>query len=1038
MFKRSFALILSVCAFMSVAEAEIFHWKLGQSGAGDYSDPANWDVGSVGAENPQKLIPGADDEICGVHHASWNFGGGTYTIGTWDSVSGHDESSDWNRYYYELSAGELKVMSRTSHTDTIAINDGASLIFPEGSFYAPSVSCSAPEQLILMQGAHLSILGEFAPYRVTLSTRRYGTALINPKTFRIHAGSAQPSVVDNAGTNIFPNGLVWTGGGTANCSLTINLKWSGRLLAAGEFNRNGHPGRFDLFVDGGGSVIESIGDLSFGGMDECHVSGGMTFTANEGHTIDASNFTYYKNAYKDDDTPIVSYKLGHGTLAIGSDLPPRLQVNAGTIAVKGARSDLDGMVFIGGSVTVRYDVVGCRLDRLENESDLNRVTFKNGIDLNGLTSGACLFSSADDSIRAAMKSEMEKDLPEGMQIGDDGDSLFLVSESGYRFDASKSADLSDMSAWNCETLPTNMEVSVCGSGTVLLNASSPSFAKINVSEGCVLRIEGGEESNPIVPPPLAMSYKAKILCAGGSHVKLTNEIECIALPTLLPVFEIATNAVVYAESPNHETAGFMFKNMHLNYFGTIKLPDAFNKETPCITFGHADNEVSYFGMNIDGGRLEVVNRAVYWQGNVSLVRIMCPDNGGAVHPVGALNVRNFVKAPDSYTDGGTVILANSGYHIGVGNPDDIAFTLNVSGTPLGLNGTSMFAGGADIVCTGADSGLVKGDLFINFTLTQQVNVEGCARITLKDGARFSNAFCVGSRGKVYFSPSDSSASSLVYDGGASELYEFDGGRKAKVIVKNGCYDIGRLLPESVTAPETGWEGARYSNVFNRFAQIEIQGVLQVRGTDAFPRPDWWNFDGCWDHEVQFTDMPVRGTGSIVVTNTTAGNSMTLTMVNRGNLATGTISAAPGTRSKLLFKDDANWSGTVIANGCAGLVNTDAETGAEKAAFVKFKDMRMDGEFPIRVWSTDAYRTNDFIEISGAVTGSDGGFFGVPMDGRSPKSGDSYRIATYPASSQLPVNNVPRWRLSSVPHGSDASKVVLVLTYQPPGTTIVLR
>ena len=79
----------------------------------------------------------------------------------------------------------------------------------------------------------------------------------------------------------------------------------------------------------------------------------------------------------------------------------------------------------------------------------------------------------------------------------------------------------------------------------------------------------------------------------------------------------------------------------------------------------------------------------------------------------------------------------------------------------------------------------------------------------------------------------------------------------------------------------------------------------------------------------------------------------------------------------------------------------------------------------------------FIEISGSITGSDGGFCGVPMDGRSPKAGDSYRFATYPAAAELPVNAVPRWRLSSVPH-EDSAKVVLVLTYQPPGTTIVLR
>ena len=100
-------------------------------------------------------------------------------------------------------------------------------------------------------------------------------------------------------------------------------------------------------------------------------------------------------------------------------------------------------------------------------------------------------------------------------------------------------------------------------------------------------------------------------------------------------------------------------------------------------------------------------------------------------------------------------------------------------------------------------------------------------------------------------------------------------------------------------------------------------------------------------------------------------------------------------------------------------------------------MQLDGDFPIRVWNTDVARTNDFIEFTGVITGKEGGFIGVPMDGRNPKAGDSYRIATYPAASEIPVNNVPRWRISSIPH-DDESKVVLVLTYQPPGTTIVLR
>jgi hypothetical protein len=419
---------------------------------------------------------------------------------------------------------------------------------------------------------------------------------------------------------------------------------------------------------------------------------------------------------------------------------------------------------------------------------------------------------------------------------------------------------------------------------------------------------------------------------------------------------------------------------------------------------------------------------------------MCPEVGGAVYPVGELGWRNFVKGPDECTIDSVRYIANSGYSIGVNNPPEVAFTLNVSGTPIYLNGMTYIAGGANIVCTGVDSGLMKGAIFITYTLTQYVNIEQNAKITLRDGACFSNPFCVGSGGAVYFSPSNEGHPCFELDGGRTEFYNLSGNVKGRAIVKNGCWDVGQLIQECLLAdrPETGWVGRPYSPVLSKFKNIEIQGLLLVRGTDAFNHHAWEEFDGHWDHRVEFADMPVAGAGSILVTNATANNSMTLTMVNRGNLATGTISAAPGTRSNLLFKDDANWAGTVVANGCAGLVNTDANTGVEKAAFVKFKNMRLDGEFPIRVWNTEAARTNDFIEFTGAITGTDGGFVGVSMDGRSPKSGDSYRFATYPASSPLPMNNVPRWRIASVPHETDGNKVVLTLTYQPPGTTIVLR
>ena len=1025
--------LLSAAFGVSALNAEVFYWKGGASSFGDYGNPANWDVGSSGGGNAGSLVPGASDEIFGARAAMWDLGGGTRQIGTWDSMKDVDGVSDWNRYEIQLTNGTLSVMRRYSHNDTITIFGDTTLEFPVGSDFSPSVDCGGAEVVTVAANGRLEVKGAFSPYRIQLKTVRYGYALIDPTSFRIAVNSAQENIIRVEGTNEIPHGLVWSASGTSACSLKLRVTWSGRLIAGGDFSRNGKPGTFRFEQAGG--YLETCGDLSFSGVDSCTVEQGTTFIANGADTLDISNFSFYEG-----DT--ICYKLGTGTLAIGALLPPAMQVNAGTIAVKAARSDLAGMTFAGNGITVRFDVPGCRLDGIANASQLSRVTFRSGIDMDGLTAGVTLFSSSDATILAAMKAELEAAVPAGFSIDESGDSLVLADSSEITFDTSVSSDLANIAAWKGRSsVPEGEAVTIKGGGTAVFNASSPLFASIKVTAGATLSIAGGTAESPVTPPPLAMAYNGRIVCEAGSYVHLTNELACTAMVSALPVFEVATGAVVYAEGPEHATKGFAFKNMRLNWFGKVRLPDASSHSTPSVVLGTAaPDEVAMFGLNVDGGSLEVTNTASYWQGNNSIIRIMCPEYGGEVHPVGEFTWRNFVKGPDSAKVGSTTIIANSGYDIGVGNPESIAFTLNVSGTPIGLNGTSAIAGGANIVCTGADSGLVKGDTFINYTLTQQVNVRGSAKITLRDGARFSNAFVVGNKGTVYFSPTAPGHISLEIDGGTTEFYTLgnDGSRTAKVLVRNGCYDVGRLIPESTKEPEDGWDGAPYSPVFDRFAQIEVQGLLQVRATDGFPRPSWWHFDGYWDHKVLQADMPFTGTGSLLVTNMTADSSMTFTLVNRGNTMSGTISALPGTRSTLLFKDDCLWSGTVIANGCAGCVNTDATTGKEKPAYVKFKHMRLEGDFPIRLWRTEGVATNDFIEFSGVCTGAGGAFVGEPMEGMSVNAGDSFAFAKYPAASALPQVDSGRWRVSAAPIDGDANNVLLMLTYQPPGFSLSIR
>lgn len=113
-------------------QAEVFHWKQNNAVTGNYADSINWNVGAIGAGNPQNLVPGAEDVVFCSTDATWNLGGNEYTIKEWQ-----DSFDDWTRATITLENGVLNVMSRSSRNDTINLINGASLVFPKGSCYLP-------------------------------------------------------------------------------------------------------------------------------------------------------------------------------------------------------------------------------------------------------------------------------------------------------------------------------------------------------------------------------------------------------------------------------------------------------------------------------------------------------------------------------------------------------------------------------------------------------------------------------------------------------------------------------------------------------------------------------------------------------------------------------------------------------------------------------------------------------------------------------------------------------------------------------------
>jgi hypothetical protein len=162
--------------------------------------------------------------------------------------------------------------------------------------------------------------------------------------------------------------------------------------------------------------------------------------------------------------------------------------------------------------------------------------------------------------------------------------------------------------------------------------------------------------------------------------------------------------------------------------------------------------------------------------------------------------------------------------------------------------------------------------------------------------------------------------------------------------------------------------------------------------------------------------------------------MTVTITNGANTATGKAFAArteSGAPTALVFADGANWAGEVVADGNVSLTNLVDEGGA---ATVSFGALKLDGDFPIRIWKSATGVTNDMVNLASAPTGN-GSFSLVEMEGTL-TAGDRFEIGLYPANAALPKNARPL-SYSAKPSAKEGY-VTLVAAYRDKGVFIVVR
>ena len=230
-------------------------------------------------------------------------------------------------------------------------------------------------------------------------------------------------------------------------------------------------------------------------------------------------------------------------------------------------------------------------------------------------------------------------------------------------------------------------------------------------------------------------------------------------------------------------------------------------------------------------------------------------------------------------------------------------------------------------------------------------------------------------------------------------------------------------------------------MFDGFKSVAIENTFTIAaadvdrgnsGKDAVKAVENWN-------RSVFVAPPLIGTGSLAVSNmlVDAHNvySMTVTITNGANTASGKAFAAKtesGAKAALVFADGANWAGEVIAGGNVSLTNL---VNAGAAASVSFGSIRLDEDFPIRVWKTGGVVTaNDKVNLAAVPAGARS--FSLQAMGEALEVGDKIEIGLYPADVE-PPKDTRRLRYSVEPAGTEGL-VKLMAVVSRRGMTITVR
>ena len=1068
---------------------DVFYWQGGTSWH-SYDDSANWSLSADEYSNPDSRIPGATDSLWAFGYQNYTYGyfdlnGGDYTVN--DFSLGSRDGTRWAYYFLYVRNGVLRVNNpklppdmsghlSSATTRGYDVREGGTVIFPSGygtqaigisgvreywrarnggriEVLSDVVQCPAnnnPLYVNVYDGGTIDVRcgqlycygksGDSLSFEVesngTLllrpgsldvdrggmhaTVKSGGTMVWDPQTFSLRNNRSAGSWIENSGTLIAPNGIVWGGSDpwNANKTFAVTNKTGGRLVLGGNFTKTlvEKEGLCPMtFVLAGGTLVGSndvsvcnTAVSSFGSPVSATMTGNATAEVLADSSLDMCIFTYSPG--------VALTKTGAGELRLSTP-PPSLNLNVGAVKFMAAVTDLSGMTCTDGRIvfTQPNNIVNSLNGYANVDFALGGTVF---------AAGSVVVSSSDATLLSFVAASLNESgtLPDGAKAVVQGDLIRLKVVADHQFESDGELSLSDAGGWITDpSVPAGQNVVVSGEDTIALaDGDLPQFSSITVLAGATLKVSASN----VVLPPIVLQSNSKLLVAEGVTLNLTNVLSCTATETLLPVVEFATNTVVNVPD------GMKFMNMDLRLRGGLL--DVIGSATTQkgVYFGSTEGtETTYFTMSATGGTIRVTGQFADSNDSNSCGRwFACPAQSGGFVKV----VRPIILC------GVTMPEAHNGIEIGYLNPQTEAFDVIFDNMTVPISRRRCRIGGK------AKVRLVNGAQFKRIGSHPGTSAEFAMRqygtLTLESGSGFIMPRSSTLSGEKGFWMQ-------VNGNDLAVLNLFGGWIAANETGRNTSYGTCDLWSSNGT-----WRVTNYPNIPGDNNPSPANGDVRNWTTDAFNGFSrvWSNpgttlylqssndFDGntTLDRVTKIADIPIRGQGNFVMTNGTPGTAFYATVVHGANTSTGSISVAPSADpTTLFFNDGANWAGTVMAGNIA-LTNL---TAAANPATVSFNTLRLQGNFPVRIWRNGGVFTNDVVNLTTSLTG-DGAIVPVLENGLKLAGGETFVLGTCPAAGidvSNPKTHVKRnWLLLS--ESADGGKVRMLLKYQPTGTMFTVR